>query len=95
METIPPLFWMVIVAVLTGLLSFILYEIGMFVKESRNTLKNVEKITEDASTVISSVKGTVEEVNDAIIQPIRGIGAGISLISGFLSGLKSGEKKEE
>ena len=39
METIPPLFWMVIVTVLTGLLSFILYEIGMFVKKVEIHLK--------------------------------------------------------
>lgn len=94
METIPPIFWMIIVTVLTGLVSFILYEIGMFVKESRNTLKNVEKITEDASLVLSDVRGTVEEISETIIQPIRGIGSGLSLISGFLSGLKAGSKEE-
>ncbi len=95
METIPAIYWMIVIAVLSGLLSFILYEIGMFIKESRSTLKNVENITADAQSVISTVKGTVEEVNEAIIQPIRGISSGLSVISGFLSGLTGGKSKEE
>ncbi len=47
----------------------------------------------DANSIVSTVKGTVEEVNDAIIKPIRGIGAGMSAISGFLSGLR-GDREE-
>ncbi len=84
---------MLIVTLLTGLLSFILYQIGMFIKESRNTLKNVDSMVSDANSIVSTVKGTVEEVNDAIIKPIRGIGAGMSAISGFLSGLR-GDREE-
>lgn len=86
---------MVVITVLTGLLSFILYEIGMFIKESRSTLKNVENITSDAQSVVSTVKGTVEEVNDAIIKPIRGISSGLSVVNGFLSGLKGEESTDE
>jgi len=88
METIPPIYWMVVVGILTTLLAFILYEIGMFVKESRLTLKNVEGITSDTKSVVSTVKTTVEEVNDTIIQPIKGIGTTISAVNGFVSGLK-------
>ncbi len=95
METIPAIYWMIVIAVLSGLLSFILYEIGMFIKESRSTLKNIENITSDAQSVVSTVKGTVEEVNDAIIKPIRGIGSGLSVVSGFLSGLKGNQGSEE
>ncbi len=79
---------MVVVGILTTLLAFILYEIGMFVKESRLTLKNVEGITSDTKSVVSTVKTTVEEVNDTIIQPIKGIGTTISAVNGFVSGLK-------
>lgn len=88
METIPPIYWMIVVGILTALLAFILYEIGMFVKESRLTLKNVEGITSDTKSVVSTVKTTVEEVNDTIIQPIKGIGATISAVNGFVAGLK-------
>lgn len=88
METIPPIYWMVVVGILTALLAFILYEIGMFVKESRLTLKNVEGITSDTKSVVSTVKTTVEEVNDTIIQPIKGIGTTISAVNGFVAGLK-------
>jgi len=88
METIPPIYWMIVVGILTALLAFILYEIGMFVKESRLTLKNVEGITLDTKSVVSTVKTTVEEVNDTIIQPIKGIGTTISAVNGFVAGLK-------
>ena len=74
---------MIVVGILTALLAFILYEIGMFVKESRLTLKNVEGITSDTKSVVSTVKTTVEEVNDTIIQPIKGIGTTISAVNGL------------
>lgn len=78
---------MIVVTAIVGMICFVLYELGMLIKDSRKTIQNVEGIT-------STVKGTVEEVNDAIIKPIRGIGAGVSAVSGFISGLK-GEDEEE
>ncbi|HKM20351.1 MAG TPA: DUF948 domain-containing protein [Candidatus Dojkabacteria bacterium] len=87
METIPPIYWMIIVAVIAGFICFVLYQLGMLLKDSRKTLQNVEDIT-------GTVRGTVNEVNDMIIKPIRGIGSGISAISGFMSGLK-GETEED
>lgn len=86
METIPPIYWMIVIAATVIMICFVLYELGMLLKDSRKTLQNVEGIT-------STVKGTVEEVNSAIIQPIRGIGSGISAVSGFVAGLK-GDKQE-
>ncbi len=77
---------MIVVAAIAILICFVLYELGMLIKDSRKTLQNVEGIT-------STVKNTVEEVNETIIQPIRGIGSGISAVSGFISGL-TGDKKE-
>ena len=87
METIPSIYWMIIVAVIAGFICFVLYQLGMLLKDSRKTLQNVEDIT-------GTVRGTVNEVNDMIIKPIRGIGSGISAISGFMSGLK-GETEED
>lgn len=86
---------MVVVGVLTALLSFILFELGMLIKDSRKTLKNIEDITSDAHSVVSTVKGTVQEVSDMVIKPVRAIGSGISAISGFMSGLKGDEPVEE
>ncbi len=80
---------MIVIALIVIMICFVLYELGMLIKDSRKTLQNVENIT-------TTVKGTVEEVNDMIIKPIRGIGSGISVVNGFLSGLKGEtEKKEE
>jgi len=95
METIPPIYWMIVIGILASLLSFILFEIGMLIKDSRKTLKNVDNITSDAQSIVSTVKGTVEEVNDTIIKPIRGIGSGISAVSGFVSGLKGEQSTKE
>ena len=78
---------MIVIAAIAILICFVLYQLGMLLKDSRRTLQNVEGIT-------STVKGTVEEVNETIIKPIRGIGTGISAVSGFVSGLK-GDSKEE
>lgn len=86
METIPPIYWMIVVTAIVGMICFVLYELGMLIKDSRRTLGNIEGIT-------STVKGTVDEVNDSIIKPIRGIGSGISAVSGFVSGLR-GEERE-
>ena len=83
---IPPVYWMIVIAAIVVMVCFVLYELGMLLKDSRKTLHNVEGIT-------STVKGTVEEVNESIIKPIRGIGSGISAVSGFVSGLK-GDKDE-
>ena len=77
---------MIVVTAIVGMICFVLYELGMLIKDSRRTLGNIEGIT-------STVKGTVDEVNDAIIKPIRGIGSGISAVSGFVSGLR-GEERE-
>lgn len=78
---------MIVVTAIVAMICFVLYELGMLLKDSRKTIQNVEGIT-------STVKGTVDEVNDAIIKPIRGIGAGVSAVSGFISGLR-GEDEEE
>ncbi len=88
METIPPIYWMIVVGILTALLAFILYEIGMFVKESRLTLKNVEGITSDTKSVVSTVKNNSRRGKNTIIQPIRGIGQHLCS-KWFVAGLKN------
>ena len=85
METIPAIYWMIVVTAIVAMICFVLYELGMLLKDSRRTLGNIEGIT-------STVKGTVDEVNDSIIKPIRGIGSGISAASGFVSGLRGEEE---
>lgn len=109
METIPPIFWMIIVSVLTVMVCLILYYIAMLIKETRTTvadsrevmkqatktLQQVELIVSDVQSSIATIRGTVEEVNQSILAPIRKIAGGVLATSAFLSGLKKKEPKEE
>jgi uncharacterized protein YoxC len=95
LETIPAIYWMIIIAVPVGFLTFILFEIGMFVKESRGivieakeTINKTNKLLDDAQEIITTAKSTVDEVRTSIITPIRSIGSVLASITGFISGLK-------
>jgi len=109
MDTIPPVFWMIIVSVLTVMTCLILYYIAMLIKETRTTvvdaretmkqatkmLQQAELIVNDVQSSIASIRGTVEEVNQSILAPIRKIAGGILTASAFLGGLKKKEQKTE
>lgn len=102
MDTIPPIFWMIIVSVLTIMTCIILYYIAMLVKETKitvadsreimkqatKTLQQVELIVNDVQASVSTVRGTVEEVNQSILGPVRKIAGGILTASVFLNSLK-------
>lgn len=109
METIPPLFWMILLTFLAIFFCLILYYIAMLfketsqtvaevkiiVKESRGMIKNVEKILEESSEIVSATKrttlmieNTASEVKEHIIQPIKTIGEIFSMVAGFFDGFK-------
>lgn len=80
METIPPMYWMIVVGVLAALLAYILFYIGVLVKETVG--------------IVTSVKNTVTEVNDAVAGPVRAIKKVTSAVDGFVSGLVPESSKE-
>lgn len=93
MNNIPPEFWMVIVSVLTGFVCFVLYQFGSVIKESKNTIveakkavMNVNNVISDVSDVVNSAKGTVQEINESIVRPIKQISSIISVASGIIEG---------
>jgi predicted PurR-regulated permease PerM len=109
METIPPLFWMILLTFLAIFFCLILYYIAMLfketsqtvaevktiVKESRGMIKNVEKILEESSEIVSAAKrttlmieNTASEMKEHIIQPIKKIGGIFSMVAGFFDGFK-------
>lgn len=106
METIPPLYWMLIIAIGVGFLCFVLYEFAMLIKESKNavsdsrkiiqeaekTIDTANKIMTEATEIVSTVKGTVYEINSAIIRPVRKISSFVSVASAFTEGLTSKRK---
>jgi hypothetical protein len=95
-DTIPSIYWMIIIGVLVAFLTFILYQLGMLIKDTREvlvetkeTLKKTNEIIEDAQKIVSITKATVEEVNETIITPVRAIDGVLSNISAFIQGFKS------
>lgn len=100
---------MIIIGAVTVMVCFVLYQLAMLLRESKNaittsrglmedaskTLKQVDLIVNDLQTSISSVRNTVEEVNHSILSPIRKIGYGISLVTAFLSGLKKDKEEQK
>ena len=109
METIPPMYWMILIAVVTIFVCLILYYVAMLFKESSETvsevkeivreskgiIKNVEKIVEESTEIVGATKrttlmveGTVVELKEHIIQPIKKIGGVFSMAASFLEGFK-------
>jgi len=101
-ETIPSIYWMIIIGIPVAFFTFILYQLGMIIKDSREVvksssriLKEAEKsvtkangILEDVESMVSVTKATVHEVNQTVITPVRGIAKALTAVSAFVSGLK-------
>jgi uncharacterized protein YoxC len=94
-EEIPSIYWMIIIGVPVGFFTFILYQLGMFIKDSRGivteakqTLNKTNKMLDDAQEIVNTAKSTVNEVQQSIITPIRAIGNVLSRISGLVERLK-------
>lgn len=101
-ETIPAIYWMILIVFPVGFFTFILYQLAMVIKDSRGLVQNSTKILEetnitlsktnaildDVQKIVSTTKGTVEEINTAVIQPVRSISSLLSSLTGFISGLK-------
>jgi methyl-accepting chemotaxis protein len=72
METIPPIYWMIVIGFLALFFCLILYYIAMLfketsetvsavksiVKESKGMVKNVEKILEESTEIVAAAKRT-------------------------------------
>lgn len=101
-ETIPSIYWMIIIGVPVAFFTFILYQLGMIIKDSREVVKSSSKILkeaektvskanvilDDVQAMIATTKATVYEVNKTVITPIRGIAQALTALSGFVSGLR-------
>ncbi len=102
METIPSIYWMIIISIITGFLCLIFYYLAMLLKESketvievRETVKKSNQIMDEANEIIRTAKkavniaeNIVKEVETQIIFPVRTIGGIFQTISGFLEGWK-------
>ena len=95
MEEIPAIFWMLIVGILVVFVCYVLYQLAMLLKESRDSVKGVNKAVEDINSIVSEVNGVIDSVKTPVLQitgAFRGVSAVASVISGIIEGFKSGEK---
>jgi predicted PurR-regulated permease PerM len=100
-DTIPSLYWMIIIGVPVIFFTFILYQLGMLFKESREivkkstgiltqleeTLTKANKVLADAEEIVTETKATFYEVNRAIIKPVRTISSLFNSVNSFVSGI--------
>ncbi len=80
MGSIPAIYWMVVIGVLTGLFGLILYYIAMFVRESTGTMSEVKgtlsdsrkliqasgKVVEEAHSIVAGVKGSIDNIRGTV-----------------------------
>lgn len=96
MDGIPSIYWMLIFSVFTGFVCFVLYQLGMLIKDSRSVIQKAEHsvvvlngIIKDVNEIVGTVKGTILEVNSAVLVPVRKITNVLSVVSGIAEGFDS------
>jgi phage-related protein len=94
MDTIPSVYWMVIITVLVGFVCFVLYQLGVLLMESKNTVVEARKaisklnpLLDDITDIVATAKDTVYEVNKSIIRPVKKISSILSVASGLVEGI--------
>ena len=96
MEEIPAIFWMLIVGILVVFVCYVLYQLAMLLKESRDSIKGVNKAVEDINNIVSEIDGIINIVKTPVLQitgALHGISTVASVISGIVDGFKSGEEE--
>jgi hypothetical protein len=66
METNPPIFWMAMVSLFVGFVCFVLYQIGMVVRESRDTVSKSNKIIDDVGEITGKTKDMVNNFEGTV-----------------------------
>ena len=91
---------MILTGILTGFICFVLYQLAMLLSDSRSvvrdtdeTVKELNKVVKDVNEIVGTVKGTVYQVNDAILIPLKRISTVLSVVSGISEGIASRKGK--
>ena len=100
MEGIPSIYWMILIGIFTGFVCFVLYQLGMFFKDSRVVVRKAEEtvglaneLVEEVSEIVGTVKGTIYQINSAVLVPLRKITTVLSVVSGIAEGISSKKGK--
>lgn len=109
MEEIPVLFWMVIVAGLSGMLGLIMYYAAMLLRETTLTIKELKYVIvefhdildsakmlmEKVSRVVETVSSTVQSVSESILQPLAVVGSWVTAVKSAVSRFSGSDSGEE
>lgn len=68
-------------------------EVKKIIIDAQETLKVLNGIVSEVSEMVNTVKGTVYQVNDAVLVPIRKISSIMGVASGFIEGVTSKRKR--
>jgi len=92
MQEIPSVFWMVIISVMTLFFCFVLYQLAMLLKESKNTIVGLQKTVDDINGITSELSGIVDSIKtpvNQIVGVVQKVSSVISVASGIVDGFKS------
>lgn len=96
MGEIPSMYWMILIGAVAGFFCFVLYQMGMLIRDSRDIVKNTEEtvkvlngIVKDADEIVAELKGTVFEINRVVLVPVRKISSVFGVVSGLAEGMGS------
>jgi len=91
---------MILIGILTGFVCFVLYQLGMLFKDSREVVRRAEKtvklandLVEEVSEIVGTVKGTIYQINSAVLVPLRKITTVMGIVSGIAEGIGSKKSK--
>ena len=107
MEEIPSVYWMIVFGFISSFICLVLLYLALLLKESKDTIKESKyilqgrkntilklgKMVEEVEGMVSVARGTVEEVSNSILKPIRVISGLMGSVSMLLT--KREEKSEE
>ncbi|MDD4382357.1 MAG: hypothetical protein PHE21_03375 [Candidatus Dojkabacteria bacterium] len=102
METIPAIYWMIVIGVIAAMICVVLLFLALFINDYRKGIHKAMNLMDDASRslkqvedILSNVQSTIQEVSNAILVPVRKIQSGISVAMSFIDGLIGRKRDSE
>ncbi|GAB4159530.1 MAG: hypothetical protein Fur003_3300 [Candidatus Dojkabacteria bacterium] len=108
-DQIPALYWMLLIGALSGFFAFIMYQFAMLLADLRKTvqeatitvaksnsmLDDAKLVVESAKNIVSTVEGTVTQLNETVLAPVKKLAGMLGVVNGFMSGLKGKSEDSE
>jgi len=95
MDQIPSVFWMAIIGVLTIFICYVLYHLAMLLNESRSTVFQLRMTLKDVNGIVSEVTSMIDGIKTPVYQitgVVQRVSSVFNVVSGVMDGFKSGKK---